>query len=126
MEIFRFDDQASINDLISSAISNSLFTGPKLFLIYGLPFFDKSILKDDLKNADDLINALNVNNQNIFVFINENIISKDRIAVNLLTKFIFENSNHKVTMIEAKEINERKLFSLAKSLANKHKLHIDD
>nr|WP_307916153.1 hypothetical protein [Mycoplasmopsis bovis] len=29
-------------------------------------------------------------------------------------------------MIEAKEISESKLFSLAKSLANKHKLHIDD
>ncbi len=42
------------------------------------------------------------------------------------TKFIFENNNHEVTMIEAKEISESKLFSLAKSLANKHKLHIDD
>ncbi len=39
-------------------------------------------LKDDLKNADDLINAINVNNQDIFVFINENIISKDKISVN--------------------------------------------
>nr|WP_307915790.1 hypothetical protein [Mycoplasmopsis bovis] len=84
LEIFRFDDQASINDLISSASSNNLFTGSKLFLIYALPFFDKSILKDDLKNADDLINAINVNNQDIFVFINENIISKDKISVNSL------------------------------------------
>ncbi|MCA8861281.1 DNA polymerase III subunit delta [Mycoplasmopsis bovis] len=126
LEIFRFDDQASINDLISSASSNNLFTGSKLFLIYALPFFDKSILKDDLKNADDLINAINVNNQDIFVFINENIISKDKISVNSWTKFIFENNNHEVTMIEAKEISESKLFSLAKSLANKHKLYIDD
>ncbi|MCE6115299.1 DNA polymerase III subunit delta [Mycoplasmopsis agalactiae] len=126
IEIFRFDDQALVSDLISSASANSLFSGAKLFLIYNLDFFEKPIFKDESDNVKDLINALKINRQDKFVFINQNIFSKDKIAVNIWTKFIFENNEHKVKMIEAKEMSESNLFSLAKSLANRYNIHISD
>ncbi|MCE6114621.1 DNA polymerase III subunit delta [Mycoplasmopsis agalactiae] len=126
IEIFRFDDQALVSDLISSASANSLFSGAKLFLIYNLDFFEKATFKDESDNVKDLINALKINKQDKFVFINQNIFSKDKIAVNIWTKFIFENNEHKVKMIEAKEMSESNLFSLAKSLANRYNIHISD
>ncbi|MCE6091081.1 DNA polymerase III subunit delta [Mycoplasmopsis agalactiae] len=126
IEIFRFDDQALVSDLISSASANSLFSGAKLFLIYNLDFFEKATFKDESDNVKDLINALKINRQDKFVFINQNIFSKDKIAVNIWTKFIFENNEHKVKMIEAKEMSESNLFSLAKSLANRYNIHISD
>ncbi|TKA59382.1 hypothetical protein MBOVa_2610 [Mycoplasmopsis bovis 8790] len=126
LELFRFDDGALISNLIASITSNSLFALSKLFLIYNFPYFDKAISKEEQESIKILTNGLKVNSQDKFVFINEYIESKSKIVSNAWTKFLFEDSELKLTMVEVKEISDNNLISLARSLANKYKLNIDD
>lgn len=126
VQIFRFDGDKTTQDLVNLLYSNDLFNPERLFIVYDLLFFEKPAEKDDIELMHQVIELLEKDTKNEFVFINENIKSKSKIVKNMFTTHIFDKSTMPVVAIEAKTVQENDLTKTVKTLARKYDAEIED
>ncbi|WP_029513628.1 DNA polymerase III subunit delta [Mycoplasmopsis primatum] len=126
IEVFSFTNENIIDPLISLLNSQDLFNRKKLFLIYNLPFFDRKLSANDSAIVNQIIEAINVNQYDEFVFVNENIVDKNKIVKNELSNFLFNNSKFQTIMIEASEVSSNEINKTIKMIAKKHNVNIDE
>ncbi|WP_027120594.1 DNA polymerase III subunit delta [Mycoplasmopsis lipofaciens] len=117
---FYYDDNNEIMQLLDIVMANDLFSSERIIIIYDLPFFEKQISKDDKGNINILIKYLQNNTKDTIVFVNQDLINKNKIVKNELTNFLFKEVANKVISVETKSISANDLVNEICVLAKKN------
>ncbi|WP_416738077.1 DNA polymerase III subunit delta [Mycoplasmopsis meleagridis] len=110
---FYYENIDKINNFIKNIYTDSLFNEKKILIMHNFEFFTKkNIDKKEIFILEQLIDSLNFNDENIIVFVN-NEISESK---NIFSNFFTENTIKKLdksNIYEFKKLNNKEKINLA-------------
>ncbi|BBG40958.1 DNA polymerase III delta subunit [Mycoplasmopsis californica] len=119
---FYWNEITDLNNIVETIASHSLFGEQRIICIYDCPYLETKISKNEQNSAQDLLNQILINDQDIIVFIN-NLVSKDKIYTNFFTNSLNSLSP---TLLFANTLNGFELNQEIQQIAMQSGAHIDN